>query len=110
MAIIRRAVGDRLLNIMKIRAIGASFCHVTIIKAVLMVEPCRTSGSQKCIGARPSFIARAMVRSVFAVGLVMLVMSQVPVCQAFVVLANRIVAEAAACVRKYFVAASVARG
>lgn len=37
-------------------------------------------------------------------------MSQCPVSQAFVVLAKRRVAAAVACVRKYFVVASTARG
>lgn len=89
---------------------GANFCQVAIIMAVFSVEPCNTSGSQKCTGASPSFIAIAMVRRTFAVGFGEFMISQVPISHAFVVLENRIIAEAAACVKKYFVAASVARG
>lgn len=37
-------------------------------------------------------------------------MAHVPINQAFIVLANRIKADAAACVKKYLVAASIARG
>lgn len=37
-------------------------------------------------------------------------MSHCPVCHALVMLENRTRAEAAACVRKYLVAASIARG
>lgn len=43
-------------------------------------------------------------------GCVMSLISHWPVSQAFVMLANRSVAAAVACVKKYFVAASVARG
>lgn len=42
-------------------AVGAIFCQVVIRRAVCIVEPCRTSGSQKCIGAVPTLIIRAMV-------------------------------------------------
>lgn len=45
---------------------GASFCQVDKISPVFRSSPCRTSGSQKCIGARPNFRARAIVTSVIA--------------------------------------------
>lgn len=107
---VRSTVDDRLLSVRYIRVIGANFCQVVMIMAVFSVEPCNTSGSQKCVGASPSFIAMAIIRSILAVGSEEFIISQVPVSHAFIVLENRITAEAAACVRKYFVAASVARG
>ncbi len=69
-----------------------------------------TGGIQKCIGARPTFNARAMVVSVVAIGWVRQQMSHSPVVHALIVLANRIVAAAAAWARKYLVVASTARG
>lgn len=81
-----------------------------MIRAVLIGDPCRTSGSQKCSGASPSFIDRAIVNMMQADWLVSWKISHVPVDQALIVLENRMVAEAAAWIRKYFVAASVARG
>ena len=35
-----------------------------MIRAVDVLIPCMTSGSQKCIGARPNFIAKAIVSKV----------------------------------------------
>lgn len=93
-----------------INANGASFCQVERIKPVVRSSPCRTSGSQKCIGASPIFRAKAVVNIVLAMGLVRSLMLHSPVIQAFVVLANRIIAAAVAWVRKYFVVASTARG
>lgn len=46
------------------RAKGASFCQVDRISPVVRSNPCRTSGSQECRGARPTFRARARVISV----------------------------------------------
>lgn len=93
-----------------IRAKGASFCHVDKIRPVRRSSPCRTSGIQKCIGASPILSARAVMIIVLAIGFDMLFMSHSPVIQAFVVLANIIIAAAVAWVRKYFVVASTARG
>lgn len=45
---------------------GASFCQVAMIRAVFKVEPWSTSGSQKCSGASPSFIDRAIVSIMLA--------------------------------------------
>lgn len=75
-----------------------------------MSVPCITSGNQKCMGARPSFMARA-INSMVGVGCVVsCVISQVPVCHALIILENKIMDEAIAWIIKYFVAASVARG
>lgn len=81
-----------------------------MIRAVFNEEPCNTSGSQKWRGARPSFMDRAIVSIMQAGWFVSCVMSQVPVDQALIVLAKSTMAEAAAWVRKYLVAASAARG
>lgn len=93
-----------------ISANGASFCQVDKISPVSRSSPCSTSGSQKCIGARPIFNARAVIVIVEAMGWDKLLMSHSPVIHAFVVAANRIIAAAVAWVRKYFVVASIARG
>lgn len=89
---------------------GASFCQVTKIRAVVVEVPCITSGSQKWNGASPSLMARAVVRIVHDVLFDICVISHWPSIQALIMLENRISVEAVACVRKYLVAASVARG
>lgn len=48
---------------------GASFCHVSRIRPENKEMPCVTSGTQKWNGAIPSFMARAIVISMEAVGL-----------------------------------------
>lgn len=48
---------------------GASFCHVSKIRPEDRGMPCVTSGTQKWNGAIPSFIARAVVMSMEAIGL-----------------------------------------
>ena len=48
---------------------GASFCHVSKIRPEDRGMPCVTSGTQKWNGAIPSFIARAIVMSMEAIGL-----------------------------------------
>lgn len=83
---------------------------MAIIRPVVRSSPCITGGIQKCIGASPTFSANAIVVSVTAVWSVRHEMFHSPVFQAFIVLANRIVAAAAACARKYLVVASTARG
>ena len=108
--IIVRVSMEAWFHVRRSRAIGASFCQVIMINPVLNDVPCRTSGSQKWAGASPNFIARAIVRSVWAKGSSSCRMPHWPVAWAFITLENRIRADAAACVRKYFVEASVARG
>lgn len=90
--------------------IGASFCHVVKIRHVIRLNPCKTSGSQRWNGAIPSLIARATVKIVNDVLSFILIMVHSPVVHAFRIVENKIRAEAAACVKKYFVADSVARG
>lgn len=63
-----------------------------------------------CKGASPIFSARASVIITAGAGCVICWMSHWPVSQAFVVLAKSRVEAAVAWVRKYLVAASVARG
>lgn len=81
-----------------------------MIRPVRRSRPCSTSGIQKCIGANPILSARAVITIVLAIGLNILFISHWPVIQAFVVLANKIIAAAVAWVKKYFVVASTARG
>lgn len=50
--------------IWRIRANGASFCHVDRIRPVVRSSPCRTSGNQAWTGARPILRASAIVRIV----------------------------------------------
>lgn len=56
--------------------IGASFCHVRIVRLVSVVEPCVTSGSQKWNGAAAIFIIKARVIIVIEVCSDMSVISQ----------------------------------
>lgn len=62
------------------------------------------------MGARPSLRARAITIAVVGRGWDSWIMFHSPVIQALVVLAKRIMAAAVACVRKYLVVASTARG
>lgn len=62
------------------------------------------------MGARPIFRARAAMTIVMGRGCVICWISHCPVSQALVVLAKRSMAAAVAWARKYFVAASTARG
>lgn len=62
------------------------------------------------MGASPIFNARAITIIVVGSGWVICWMSHWPVSQALVVLANRRVAAAVACAKKYLVVASTARG
>ena len=94
----------------KISAKGASFCQVDRIIPVVRSKPCRTSGSQKWVGASPTFNASAMVTTVVVSGWESCRMFHSPVIHAFIVLAKRIMAAAVAWVRKYLVVASTARG
>lgn len=105
-----RRRGSTAWAVCTMRAKGASFCQVHKISPVRRSSPCNTSGIQKCIGASPIFSAKAIITMVAATGLDMLLISHSPVIQAFVVLANMIIAAAVAWVRKYFVVASTARG
>lgn len=89
---------------------GASFCHVNRIRPVTRGMPCVTSGTQKWKGANPSLIARATVISVDAVGLNSFVTVHWPEYIKLMMIAIMSSAEAVACVRRYLVEASVARG
>lgn len=59
-------------------------------------RPCRTSGSHMWTGARPILSAKAMVTQAMGRGWDICWISHCPVSQAFVVLANRIMAAAVA--------------
>lgn len=60
--------GWAIWDIWIISAKGANFCQVAIISPVGRSSPCITGGIQKCIGASPTFSARAMVINVIAMG------------------------------------------
>lgn len=63
-----------------------------------------------CSGASPILRARARIIIVVGRGWVICWISHCPEIHALMVLANRSIAAAVACVRKYFVVASTARG
>lgn len=89
---------------------GASFCHVNRISPDISGIPWVTSGTQKWNGDSPSFIVRAIVIMIDAVGLINFMIDQWPVCNRLVIAAIMRSIDAVAWVRKYFVAASVDRG
>lgn len=89
-------IGSMAWAVWIIRANGASFCQVDKINPVRRSSPCKTSGIQKCIGASPILSAKAMMIIVLARGFDILFISHSPVIQAFVVLANMIIAAAVA--------------
>lgn len=89
---------------------GASFCHVDKIRPVVRSSPCRTSGSQRWVGASPIFIPKEIMVTAAVNGWDNCWICHSPISQALEVVANNISAAAAAWVRKYFVVASTARG
>lgn len=72
--------------------------------------PCVTSGTQKWNGDSPSLMARAIVMSIDAVGLNILVMVHWPEYNKLITTAIMSSIDAVAWVRKYLVEASMARG
>lgn len=78
------------------RAKGASFCQVERMSPVVRERPCITSGSQRWVGARPSFIHNARIPRTEEAGWVIWLISHWPMNHALVVAANRRVAAAAA--------------
>lgn len=89
---------------------GASFCHVSRIRPDDKGMPCVTSGTQKWNGAIPSFIARAIVISIDAIGLNSFITVHWPENIRLIITAIISNIEAVDWVRKYLVDASVARG
>lgn len=90
--------------------IGASFCHVRRSIPAISEMPCVTSGTQKWNGVIPIFIASAIVIVREVNWLWVLVIFHCPEFVALSTIVNMSSMEAVACVRKYFVAASVDRG
>lgn len=72
--------------------------------------PCVTSGTQKWKGDSPSFMARARVMIVEAIGFSMLMTVHWPECSRLIIIASISSIDAVAWVRKYLVEASMARG
>lgn len=89
---------------------GASFCHVSRIRPDDKGMPCVTSGTQKWNGAIPSFIVRAIVISIDAIGLNSFITVHWPENIRLIITAIINNIEAVDWVRKYLVDASVARG
>lgn len=77
---------------------GAIFCQVRTVRAVMVVVPCDTSGSQKWNGAAAIFIISAIVMIV-VVGSAVRCISQFDVVRAFIVAANSMVVDAMVWVR-----------
>ena len=90
--------------------IGASFCHVSRIRPDISEMPWVTSGTQKWNGESPSFMARADVIMIDAVGLKIFVIVHWPENIRLMMIAIMRSIDAVVCVRKYLVAASMARG
>lgn len=110
MAMMVSSVGLSDWDVISSNVIGGSFMVVDSKRPVISDEPCSTSGNQKWNGTSPNFIEIAAVIMRHEIGWFSWVISHCPVCHALVMLENSTRAEAAACVRKYLVAASMARG
>ena len=110
MAMVESSVGFSECDVRSRIVVGGNFIAVESSRAVVRDEPCNTSGNQKWNGVSPSLIAIAAVSRRHDGGLVSWVMSHCPEDHALVMLEKSISAEAVACVRKYLVAASMARG
>lgn len=89
---------------------GANFCHVSRIRPDDRGMPCVTSGTQKWNGAIPSFIVRAIVMNIDATGLNSFITVHWPENIKLIITAIISSIEAVDWVKKYLVAASVARG
>lgn len=89
---------------------GANFCHVSRIRPDDRGIPCVTSGTQKWNGAIPSFMVRAIVMSMDAIGLNSFITVHWPENIRLIITAIISSIEAVDWVKKYLVAASVARG
>lgn len=89
---------------------GANFCHVSRIRPDDRGMPCVTSGTQKWNGAIPSFIVRAIVMNIDATGLNSFITVHWPENIRLIIMAIISSIEAVDWVKKYLVAASVARG
>lgn len=89
---------------------GANFCHVSRIRPDDRGMPCVTSGTQKWNGAIPSFIVRAIVMNIDATGLNSFITVHWPENIRLIITAIISSIEAVDWVKKYLVAASVARG
>ena len=89
---------------------GASFCHVSKIKPAINEMPYVTSGTQKWNGDSPSFMVRAIVITTDTVGLKIFVMVHWPEYNRLMITAIISNIDVVACVRKYLVDASRARG
>lgn len=89
---------------------GANFCHVSRIRPDDRGMPCVTSGTQKWNGAIPSFMVRAIVMNIDATGLNSFITVHWPENIRLIITAIISSIEAVDWVKKYLVAASVARG
>ena len=89
---------------------GAGFWHVSEIRPDDEETPCVTSGTQKWNEALPSFMVRAIVMSMDAVGLDNFIMVHWPENIKLMIMAIISNIEAVDWVRKYLVDASVAHG
>lgn len=88
---------------------GAIFCHVNRIMPDVNEIPCVTLGTQKWNGDRPSFIVRAVVIMMDTAGFEIFENIHWPEYRLRVTPIIKSM-EVVACVRKYFVDASIARG
>ena len=89
---------------------GASFCQVSKIRPDDKEMPCATFGTQKWNGAIPSFMVRAIVMSMDAVGLSNFITVHWPENIKLMIMAIISNIEAVDWVRKYLVDASLAHG
>ena len=89
---------------------GAIFCQVSRIIPDINGIPWVTSGTQKWKGDNPSFIDKATVIMLDTIGFRMFRAVHCPVNNRFMIIPSIRSIDAVAWVRKYFVAASIARG
>ena len=89
---------------------GAIFCHVSKIIPDIKDVPCVTSVTQKWNGAKPSFVIKDNVKASEIIGLLEWMIDHCPEYIIVVIIDISRIMDAVACVRKYFVAASVDRG
>ena len=89
---------------------GAIFCQVAIINPCTKGRPCSTSGNQKWQGARPNLNASAALKHIAVTFLEGSRIDQDPASHACIRAPFSSSAALRACIRKYFILASIFRG
>lgn len=90
--------------------VGATFCHVVMRSPWISFTPLITSGNHVWNGAMLNLKKSALVSMIPFIFSIGFLISHVPFVHTFIRADLRMVAAARACIKKYFIAASIFRG